>query len=100
MLAAGEDLTFRWADDSSEDGYELRVFDAFGEIVHEALDVARVTGGGDATYTWSGAEIEPGMVYQFRVMSWREGRGSGGGRSYISATEDLRGVFQIATSEP
>lgn len=100
LLPAGEAPTFSWADDSSEDGYELRVFDAFGELVHEALDIARVSGGDDVTYTWSGADLEPGMIYQFRVMSWREGRAANGGRSYISATEDLRGVFQIGSSEP
>jgi hypothetical protein len=100
LLPAGEDPTFSWADDSSEDGYELRVFDAFGELVHEALDVARVSGGEAVTYTWAGAELEAGMVYQIRVMSWREGRADGGGRSYISASEDLRGVFQIGSTQP
>jgi hypothetical protein len=102
LLATGEDPTFSWADDSSEDGYELRVFDAFGELVHEALNVARVSGSAAVTYTWvrGGAELEPGMIYQFRVMSWREGRSDGGGRSYISATEDLRGVFQAGSTEP
>lgn len=100
LLPAGEDPTFSWADDSSEDGYELRVFDALGELVHEALDVARVSGGEAVTYTWAGAELEAGMIYQFRVMSWREGRAAGGGRSYISASEDLRGVFQIGSTQP
>jgi hypothetical protein len=92
-------MTFRWADDSSEDGYELRVFDAFGELVYEALDVGRVTGAPEVTHDWAGAELEPGMIYQFRVMSWREDRGASGGRSYISASEDLRGVFQIGSAE-
>jgi len=98
LLAEGADPSFVWADDSSEDGYELRVFDAFGELVHEALDVARVNGGGTVTHTWSGAELQTGMIYQFRVMSFREGRGAGGGRAYISATEDLRGVFQVGSA--
>jgi hypothetical protein len=31
------------------------------------------------------------MIYQFRATSWRSR--TGGGRTYISATEDLRGVF-------
>ncbi|MFT5356978.1 MAG: hypothetical protein ACI9KE_004205, partial [Polyangiales bacterium] len=36
--------------------------------------------------------LEPGMVYQFRAYSWRE---RGGGRTYISSTEDLLGVFMF-----
>jgi len=80
-----------WADDSSEDGYELRVFDAFGTMVHENIAVPRVTGGDDVVYTWTGATLEAGMIYQFRALSYRD---SGGGRTYISATEDLLGVFQ------
>ena len=89
------DPTFVWADDSSEDGYELRVFDAFGKTVHEATDIARVTGSETVSYTWAGAVLEPGMIYQFRVLSYQEGRRTRGARTYISATEDLRGVFQV-----
>jgi hypothetical protein len=33
------------------------------------------------------------MIYQFRATSWRTGHG-GAARTYISATEDLRGVFE------
>jgi hypothetical protein len=100
LLAPGAAPVFTWADDSSEDGYELRVFDAFGELVYEALDLPRVNGSATVTHTWREAELEPGMIYQFRVMSFREGRGATGGRAYISATEDLRGVFQIEAEEP
>jgi hypothetical protein len=84
---------FVWADDSSEDGYEVRVFDAFGTMVHENTAVPRVTGSSDVTYTWTAATLEAGMIYQFRALSYRE---SGGTRTYISATEDLLGVFQYA----
>jgi hypothetical protein len=38
--------------------------------------------------------MEPGMIYQFRALSWRDKKGAAGQRTYISATEDLRGVFQ------
>ncbi len=79
--------TFQWADDSSEDNYEVRVFDAFGAMVHEEKNVPRHTGSGNVEYTWDGADLEPGMVYQFRVLSIKDG-------VPISATEDLRGVFQ------
>lgn len=82
--------TFTWEDDSSEDGYELRVFDAFGNMVHEATNVPRVSGSADVTYTWTGAELQPGMVYQFRAWSFHD---EAAGHVLISATEDLRGVF-------
>jgi hypothetical protein len=107
ILDSGASPTFVWADDSSEDGYELRVFDSFGMLVHEALDVARVTGNATVSYTWTGANLEAGAIYQFRVLSYRNatggggmGMGMGGDRTYISATEDLRGVFQIGATAP
>lgn len=84
---------FVWRDDSSEDGYEVRVFDAFGTMVHENTMVPSVSGGSNVTYTWTGATLQSGMIYQFRALSFRN-RGGGGGRTYISATEDLKGVFQ------
>jgi hypothetical protein len=56
-------------------------------------DVARVTGSAEVSYTWDGPALEPGMIYQFRATSFHDERD---GRVYISATEDLRGVFQLA----
>lgn len=85
-------LTLTWADDSSEDGYELRVYDAFGVLVHENKMVPRVSGGANVTYQLNAASFTPGMLYQFRVFSYRERQG---GRTFISASEDLKGVFQI-----
>lgn len=98
--AAGIDVistpnpVFVWGDDSSEDGYEVRVFDAFGTMVHENTAVPRVTGGGDVMYTWTGGTLVAGMIYQFRALSYRDSGGSA--RTYISATEDLKGVFQYS----
>lgn len=92
QMAAGM-LPLRWADDSSEDGYELRVYDALGTLVHEDLNVPRVSGGAGVSYMLDATSYEHGMIYQFRVKSWREARGK---RSYISATEDLRGVFELS----
>lgn len=94
IFEPASDPSFAWADDSSEDGYEVRIYDAFGRMVHENTEVARVTGSSEVAYTWTGAELEPGMIYQLRAWSYRDDRGSGG-RSYISATEDLRGVFLV-----
>lgn len=92
LIDAQDGITFRWADDSSEDGYELRIYDAFGNLVHENTEIDRVTGGDSVNYTWSDATLERGMVYQFRVVSFRDDKDA---RTYISATEDLKGVFQI-----
>ena len=82
--------TFEWARDSGEEGYELRVFNAYGDIVLEETDLPRVTGGGNVTYSWTGATLEDGMIYQFRAVSFDE---TNEGREYMSGTEDLRGAF-------
>jgi len=82
--------TFEWVDDSSEDGYELTVYNTFGEVVWSDMNVARVTGG-PVSVPYAGPTLTAGY-YQFRVLSWRDKQG---GRTYISATEDLRGVFII-----
>ena len=87
--------TFSWDDDSSEAGYEVYVFDALGNEVH-AGELGPVTGSMPVTYTWTGAVTEPGMVYQFRAYSYRTE--SDGSRVYISATEDLLGVFTYAAA--
>jgi hypothetical protein len=89
-VIADAEPTFTWADDSSEDGYEVYVYDAFGTEVHMA-DVGGVSGSSQVSYTWTGAALDEGMVYQFRAHSYRT---DAGGKRYISSTEDLRGVFQ------
>lgn len=83
-----------WADDSSEDGYDLRVFDAFGNEVWQSLELPAVKGSANVTVKYEGP-LDPGIYYQFRVSSWRQpGKGD---RAPISATEDLRGVFYLPT---
>lgn len=84
--------SFVWADDSSEDGYEIRIFDALGNKIHENLNVPSVSGSANVTYTWNGATLQSGMIYQFRAVSFRLKNNT---RTYISATEDLLGVFEI-----
>lgn len=81
--------TLRWADDSSEDWYDVRVFDSFGNEVWSKEELPGVSGG-DVSLEYAGP-LEPGMYYQFRVTSWRQPGGKDA--SAISATEDLRGVF-------
>ncbi len=78
--------TLIWADDSSEDNYELVVYNALGELMLENLDVPRVTGSETVEYVYDGMALVPGMYYQFRAKSIK-------GTSPISRTEDLRGVF-------
>lgn len=85
---------FEWADDSSEDGYEVTVFDTFGNEVWKDLDVARVTGSPSVTRAYGGPELAPGY-YQFKAVSWREQKKGGSARTYISATEDLKGTFIV-----
>ena len=41
VIAGDQAPTFEWADDSSEDGYELRVFDSFGGRARGARHCAR-----------------------------------------------------------
>lgn len=87
--------SFVWADDSSEDGYDVVVFDALGNIVWEV----EIPGGkgGNITVDYAGPALKPGMYYQFRATSWREVQNK---RLYISRTEDLRGVFVHGEAPP
>lgn len=82
--------TFVWVDDSSENFYELEVFDALGEKVWEDLMVPRVTGSGNVEVPYGGDALTPGMYYQFRATSKKD---TNDGPVSISRTEDLRGVF-------
>jgi hypothetical protein len=88
------DISFQWADDSSEDGYELTVLDTFGVEVWKDTEVPRVTGSATVTHAYGGPALDRGY-YQFRVVSWREDKQGGAARTYISATEDLKGVFIV-----
>jgi hypothetical protein len=86
---------FEWVDDSSEDGYEVTVLDTFGTEVWKDTEVPRVTGSTNVTLEYGGPELSSGY-YQFRAVSWRDATGKGAGtRTYISATEDLKGVFIV-----
>jgi hypothetical protein len=82
-----------WGDDSSEDYYDVRVFDSFGDEVWNSLMLPRVSGAATASVQYAGP-LEPGMYYQFRVTSWR----APGGKdpAPIAGTEDLRGVSSSA----
>ncbi|HEY3497188.1 MAG TPA: hypothetical protein VGK73_20970 [Polyangiaceae bacterium] len=76
-----------WADDSSEDSYDLEVFDALGNVVWERSGIVGPKGSQPVVVTYEGP-LERGMFYQFRAISIKDG-------TPISATEDLRGVFTL-----
>lgn len=79
-----------WADDSSEDGYEVRLYNAFGEVVYMDDAIPKVSGAATVSVDLSGETLDPGMIYQFRAVSFKDGAN---GREYLSATEDLKGTF-------
>ncbi|HUU01528.1 MAG TPA: carboxypeptidase-like regulatory domain-containing protein [Myxococcota bacterium] len=78
---------FNFANDSSEDGYEIHVFDAFGTEIW-TIEIGPSSTPPQVTY--AGPALDPGMYYQFRALSFRDKSGT---RTSISATEDLKGVF-------
>jgi len=86
-------VNFEWADDSSEDGYEVTVFDTFGQQVWQDLAVPKASGSATVKLAYGGESLAPGY-YQFRAVSFREQKNSKT-RTYISATEDLKGVFIV-----
>jgi hypothetical protein len=77
--------TFQWVDDSSEDRYDLTVFDALGNLVWETSIPG--ASGDDPSVVYAGPALSSGMYYQFRVLSIKDPD------EEISRTEDLRGVF-------
>jgi hypothetical protein len=85
-LVPAEGLEFRFADDASEDGYRVVVYNAFGELVWEDAALPSVSGSNTVVVPYGGPDLVPGMYYQFRAWS-RRGAGA------ISTTEDLLGVF-------
>jgi hypothetical protein len=85
-------LTFVWADDSSEDEYQIRLFDSFGQMIWEK-SIPGVSGSANAEVAYDGPALTTGMYYQFRATSIRKPMGGTG--TPISTTEDLRGCFWI-----
>lgn len=77
--------TFKWADDSSEDAYNLKVYNIYGDLVWEK-DLDGVSGVETVEVPYEGPALEAGMYYQWKAVSYRKG-------GPISTTEDLRGVF-------
>jgi hypothetical protein len=83
-------VTFVWSDDSSEDRYELELYTALGDLIWEQRAIP--SGRGERVeLPYSGPALVPGMIYQFRVTSFRDRNGV---TTAISKSEDLRGVFE------
>lgn len=87
--AVEEPVTFIFEDDSSEDGYLVIVFNAFGDEVWRNDTVPSVSGSATVEVPYEGPALVPGMYYQFRAWSIKDG-------DPISTTEDLLGVFYLA----
>lgn len=82
--------TLTWVDDSSEDGYTVVVYDAFGNVAWGPLDLPNSTGS-NPSVQYDGPLVK-GMFYQFKATSFRN---TNSGKVPISNTEDLRGVFYM-----
>lgn len=83
--------TFTWDDDSGEDHYEIRVFDALGTLMWENTAVPGASGNNPSIAYGNGGttakQLVSGMLYQFRAVSIKQGG------TPLATTEDLRGTF-------
>lgn len=83
--------TFRWYNDPSAGHFELRVYDAYGTPIFEDLAVPAGSGNQMVSYALPAADaLMDGMTYQWRLFSV-----DSQGITYISASEDLEGVFVV-----
>lgn len=82
--------SFEFADDSSEDRYEVIVHDALGNEIWRDDQIPGVSGSDTVVVPYAGPALTVGMYYRFQAISWRDGANDS---SPISRTEDLRGVF-------
>ena len=90
-----------WADDSREDWYDIRVFDAFGNEVWTSLMLPGVSGSDTVTLQYEGP-LDPGMYYQFRVTSWRQlpPDRDGGVLRIVEPEGPVRVAWQTAPANP
>jgi hypothetical protein len=75
---------FKWVDDSSEDRYEVTVFDSYGTMIWQGGTPKNV-----AMLTYGGPALEAGMYYQFRVRSVKAPSET------VARSEELKGVFYV-----
>ncbi len=69
------------------------MLNTFGEQVWQDVNVPSVSGSKTVTLAYGGAPLAP-SYYQFRAVSYRQQKNSQA-RTYISSTEDLKGVFIV-----
>lgn len=79
-------VTFTWQKDTSNTGYRVQVFDAFGTQVWDTTGPFDQGGNKPATVAYGGPALKSGMLYQFRATSLKN-------TTPLSSTEDLKGVF-------
>ena len=85
-VTAAPDFVF--ADDSSEDAYDVVLLDALGNTTF-SVQLPGHNGGGDVTVPYTGPAFTCGMIYQYRATSSHNG-------TPIAQTEDLKGTFLFA----
>ncbi len=85
------EVLFEWEDDSSEDYYSVALYTALGDLIWQDEAVPSVSGEPTVRVAYPGPALTAGMVYQFRVTSYRDRQR---GPTAISRSEDLRGAFQ------
>jgi hypothetical protein len=95
MEVITEPPTFTFTVMPSIDHYELRMFNAFGELVYEDLSIPQPGGDGPVQHVYDGPALDDGMIYQFRALSVALITGE-----YRNATEDLLGVFLYDPTPP
>ena len=80
-----------------QSAYEIRVAADSASLVAGRAPLwatGRVASDASIHVPYAGPALDPGY-YQFRIVSWRESKKGSTARTYISATEDLKGVFII-----
>jgi len=69
----------------------FELFTALDDRVWEQRSIGAGRGGSNVEVAYTGPELVSGMLYQFRVTSFRDRNGKA---TAISRSEDLRGVFE------
>jgi hypothetical protein len=90
--------TLSWVDDSSEDLYQISVFDTFGNIVWDTTIPGSSGSNPSVVFNFDATATQPlesGKFYQFHVFSVKNASGQCANPHAISQTEDLLGVFQV-----
>jgi hypothetical protein len=88
-ITEGSTFDLKWVDDAGEDHYEIMVYNAYGDPAWGPTTAPK-----NATSITYGGELEPGMYYQWRVISIALAGNP------IATSEELRGVFYVVPATP